>query len=203
MFGVCEIDPFRDRFLLSANELQGLMFAVVLGIPLSRAVLEGIVDRPTLLYKWHYRQANNQLDRIAFLLTQTIVEMGYRALPIPASQIIDWEKQRAHVSHRMLAEAAGLGWRGRNNLLVTRHYGAQVRLVTVLTDLPLEPDESIENGCDKCHRCVSVCPADALGEDASEYDLDRCYKKLTEFSMIRGIGQHICGVCVKACFGRH
>ena len=59
LFGVCETGPFRDRFLLSLKELEGLEYAIVIGSVLSHAVLEGIEDRPTLLYKWHYRQANN------------------------------------------------------------------------------------------------------------------------------------------------
>lgn len=179
-----------------------MSYGVVLGVPLSPAVLDGIEDRPTLLYKWHYRQANNLLDKIAFQLCGKIIEMNYRALPIPASQLIDWEKHLGAVSHRTVGESAGLGWRGRNNLLVHPEYGARIRLVTVLTDLPLETDSPIENGCGNCRACIQICPAQALGETAREYNLEKCHAKLTEFSKIKGIGVHICGLCVKVCQGQ-
>jgi len=42
----------------------------------------------------------------------------------------------------------------------------------------------------------------ALGEDPSQYDFEKCFGLLKEFSKERGIGQHICGICVKACPGK-
>ena len=202
LFGVADLEPIKDRFLLSPEELKGMKFGISVATVLSRAVLDGIQDRPTLLYKWHYRQANNLLDKIAYGLTIQIIEKGFRAIPIPASQVIDWEKHRGHVSHRLVGEAAGLGWRGRNNLLVNEKYGSQIRLVTVLTDLPLVSNKPVDQDCGSCHRCVNLCPSGALGEDPKDYNLEKCYDCLTGFSKLRGIGMHICGICVKACFGK-
>jgi epoxyqueuosine reductase len=201
LFGVADLEPIKDRFLLSADELNGLKYGISMGLVLSKAVLDGIQDKPTLLYKWHYRQANNLLDKIAYGLTVQIVEKGFRAIPIPASQVVDWEKQLGHVSHRLVGEAAGLGWRGRNNLLVNKQYGAQFRLVTVLTDIPLVPNKPVKQDCGDCDRCVEVCPAGALGKNARDYNLEKCYDCLTQFSKLKGVGVHICGICVKACFG--
>ncbi len=202
LFGVADIEPLKERLHLSDSELRGMKYGISMATVLSKEVLNGIKDQPTLLYKWHYRQANINLDNNAFLVTQEIMRRGYKALPIPASQIIDWEKQIAHVSHRLVAEAAGLGWRGRNNLIVNEKYGSQIRLITVLTDIPLKTDSPVEFGCGTCRRCIMVCPAGALGENASDYNFDLCFNKLKEFSKIRGIGQYICGVCVKACYGK-
>ena len=201
LFGVAEVNPYKDGFLLSHLEIAGLEFAISIAVPLSKSVLDGIETKPTLLYKWHYRQANNLLDRIAFLISQNITVKGYRALPVAASQIVDWDAQRAHVSHRIIGEAAGLGWRGRNNLLVNPLYGAQMRLVTILTDIPLVVNAPLDGNCGKCFRCVTACPVGALGENASDYNFDKCFEYLKECSKERGIGQHICGVCVKACPG--
>ncbi len=201
LFGVAEIDPLKDRFLLSTSELDNLKYGISVGVVLSQSVLNGIIDSPTLLYKWHYRQANNLLDKIAFILSQRLVQKGFRALPIPASQIVDWESQRGHLSHRLLAEAAGLGWRGRNNLLVNQIYGSQIRLVSVLTDFPLVAGSPVDHNCGTCRECISACPAGALGESHDDYDLEKCYTLLTEFSKKRGIGVHICGLCVKVCPG--
>ncbi len=201
LFGVADLTPHKDRFLLSDAELNGLIRGIVVGVVLSPAILAGIENQPTLLYKWHYRQANNLLDRIAFVLTQDLIAAGFRALPVAASQTVDRKMQRGHVSHRALAEAAGLGWRGRNNLLVHPVFGSRVRLVSILTDLDVGPGTPLPFGCGACHRCVNVCPAGALGETPEAYDLSACYDCLTTFSRINGIGQHICGICVKACPG--
>jgi epoxyqueuosine reductase len=203
LFGVADIGPIRDRFLLSEQETSGMPFGVCMAVTLSPSVLTGILDRPTLLYKWHYQQANNLLDKMAFRMSAEITTRGHRALPIPASQIVDWTGHRGHVSHRSVAELAGLGWRGRNNLIVNAVHGSAIRLVTVLTDIALLPDNPVEAQCGTCAVCVKLCPADALGKEAGDYRLDRCHAKLTEFSRERGIGVHICGACVKACLFRH
>lgn len=175
--------------------------AVVFGFPLSRTVLETIEDRPTLLYKHHYKTVNWMLDQTAFRLARFIEEMGKRALALPASQTVDWERQKGHVSHKHLAAAAGLGHIGRSGLVVHPECGAQVRYASVLTDLEFTPDARAAGTCGDCQKCVRACPAQAIGDRG--VDLARCLEKLREFSRIRGIGQYICGVCVRACDGRH
>lgn len=201
LFGTADIRHLKNTFLLSPDEVEPLHYAVSIGIRLSPSVLNGIMDKPTLLYKWHYQQANQFLDKVAFLLSQKIIEKGFRALPIPSSQLVDWENHKGHVSHRMVGEAAGLGWRGRNNLLVHPRYGAQFRLATVLTDMAVDSQPQVENQCGSCYRCVCACPARALGESFTDYHLTKCHELLTLFSRERGIGVHICGICVKVCDG--
>ncbi|MCD6452320.1 MAG: epoxyqueuosine reductase [Acidobacteria bacterium] len=203
LFGVADFTRYDREHYLSPKEIEGLSYAISMGVRLSKAVLAGIEDGPTLLYSWHYRQANIQLDKTAFLIANLIQERGYRSLPIPASQIVDWRKQVAHLSHKHIARLAGLGWIGRNNLLVTPEYGAQVRLVTVLTDLPLPvADRVLPFGCGDCFSCISACPVSALGERAEDYSFERCFDKLTYFCKKKNLGLYICGICVKACPGR-
>jgi epoxyqueuosine reductase len=174
---------------------------IVFGYPLSKSVLETIKNSPTLIYKHHYKTVNWLLDQTAYHLVRFIEEKGYSAIAIPASQTIDWDKQKGHVSHKRLAEEAGLGFVGRSGLLVHPKLGAQVRYVSVLTDLDFEPSKKIDANCGTCKKCIEVCPADAISEDG--VDIKRCYEKLREFSKIRGIGQYICGVCVKVCDGQN
>jgi epoxyqueuosine reductase len=174
---------------------------IVFGYILSKSVLATIKDRPTLIYKHHYKTVNWLLDQTAYHLVRFIEEKGHKAIAIPASQTVDWDKQRGHISHKRLAEEAGLGFIGRSGLLVHPQLGAQVRYVSVLTDLDFEPSKKIDANCGTCKKCIEVCPADAISEDG--VDIKRCYEKLREFSKIRGIGQYICGVCVKVCDGQN
>ena len=200
--GVADTSGLRADFLLDPRTRDRFGFAVSLGKRLNDAVLDDIDDRPTPLYFHHYRQTNAFLDRGALLLADHIQRSGYATLPIAASQIIDWEKQRAHLSHKHLGRAAGLGWLGRNNLLVNAALGARFRLVTVLTDMPLEADGPTAEDCGACRACLAVCPAGAIRDRREDFDHLACFEKLKEFQKQRLVSQFICGVCVKACRGR-
>jgi len=96
---------------------------------------------------------------------------------------------------------AGLGWIGRSNLLVTPQYGARVRLVTILTDMPLPPDNPSAGNCGNCFDCLPACPVGALKKDQMDFDHRRCFEQLREFRKLGYVGQYICGLCVKACKG--
>lgn len=203
-FGVAEMkDINTSDAALPPETFTRLPFAISLAVPLSSEVLATLTDHPNILYEHHYRQLNFALDRIALELVWRLQQSGYNALPIPASQIVDWENQRAHLSHKRVALAAGLGWLGRNNLLITPEFGAQVRLVTVLTDLPLDPGAPLKQDCGSCYRCVEVCPAQAIKENPAEFDHRACFEKLKEFQRQHFVHQFICGLCVRACPGQN
>ena len=202
LFGVADITSMREEFLLRVGLRAKLPKALALAKRLTDGVLEDIEDEPTPLYFHHYRQTNFFLDRGAFLLASFVQDLGFQALPVAASQIIDWENQRAHVSHKAIARLAGLGWIGRNNLLVSPQFGSRIRLVTVLTDAPLRPAGSpLPFSCGACVRCLAHCPAAAIHETPEAFDHRACYQKLDEFRRRHVVSQHICGVCVKACRG--
>ena len=199
--GVADIIDIRKEFHIDLDFISQFDRAISLAKRLLDPIIENIKDRPTLLYFHHYRQLNFFLDRGAFLLPSYIQDRGYNALPIPASQMIDWEKQRSHVSHKIVGRLAGLGWIGRNNLLVNPELGSRHRLVTILTDMPLQPDEALERDCGECLACLATCPAQAIKEDKDDFDHWACFDKLKEFRRQGVVGQHICGVCIKACKG--
>lgn len=202
LFGVADIREIRDKFRFSKETCLRFDSAVSLGKRLVDSVIEDINDHPTSLYFHHYRQVNFFLDRGAFLLASRIQEMGYQALPVPASQIINWEKQQAHLSHKEIGELAGLGWIGKNNLLINPKIGARFRLVTILTDCPLKKDNPINDDCGSCCACLSVCPAGAITENKESFNHLACFEKLKEFRQKGFVGQYICGICVKACRGK-
>lgn len=202
LFGVADITGIRDKFYLDRKTISRFDRAVSLGKRLLDSILDDIQNLPTTLYLHHYRKLNYFLDRQALLLSYTIQELGYKALPIPASQILDWEKHIAHVPHKQIGRLAGLGWIGRNNLLVNPDIGARFRLVTILTDIPLDADKPIDGSCDKCKRCLSTCPAGAIKDTPEKFDHVGCYDKLEDFRRSGIVGQHICGVCIKACRGQ-
>ena len=202
VFGVADLERLEgDQPTLFELLPRKFPRAIVFGVRLLDAVIEGIENRPTHLYFHLYRQANFLLDRIGHGLALHLQARGHPALAVPASQIVARDPMQGHISHRLLGHAAGLGWWGRNNLLVHPAFGARLRYASVLTEAPLAAGSPIERDCGTCQRCLEVCPAGAIDEDRHAFRLDACFRKLCEFAKIPGIGQHICGICVKACGG--
>lgn len=203
LFGIGEVtDLLESSPHMTPALSSGLNRAVSMGMLLSGKVLSDIGDHPTNLYFYHYRRVNNALDQMAAIVTNRIQALGYEALPVPASQTMDWEKQTGLVSHKEMAHGAGLGFRGINSLLVNPRHGARLRLVTVLTDMPLDTDSPIEEShCESCMACLSLCPANAIGESPQDFDRWACFEQCKEFSKKHNIGQYICGICIKSCPG--
>ena len=203
LFGVADHQTFRkEGSLLSPGIMERHPRAISIGYHLSDAVLDDIEDRPTPLYFQHYQRVNILLDTLGLILTNAMQDLGCHAVPIPASQLVDWVSQRGHLSHKHVAQTAGIGWIGRNNLLVNERYGARIRLLTVLTDLPLRTGSPSFDNCGSCRACMAVCPAGAIKERREDFDHIRCYEQLKVFSKTLRFSHQICGVCVKACQGR-
>ena len=185
-----------------SNVADGLDSAVVIGVRLSGPVLDTVERAPTWTYYHHYRMVNMALDQAALRLAGECMRMGYRSFPVPASQILEWDRLKAHLSHREVGALAGIGWRGRNNLLVHPEYGSQVRYTTILTDMMLPAAGVCRDSCGDCLECLSVCPVGAIKEDPEGFDLDKCAAQLRRFSKEEKLNTLICGLCVRACGGR-
>jgi len=191
----------KELVQLDESTVEKFPLAISFGLVLSRSVMETVKDGPNSLYLHHYRQLNYRLDMVAYLLAREIEKKGYKAIPFPASQLVDWKNQKGHISHKRVAEMAGLGWIGRNNLLIHPVYGAHVRFNTVITDMPLEESEPLERDCGNCTACMSVCPAGAIKESPADFDHMGCYNMVTQLKNKRNLGHHICGICIEACMG--
>ncbi|MCX7966463.1 MAG: hypothetical protein N2596_07555 [Syntrophorhabdaceae bacterium] len=208
VFGIGDMSRYDlDLVQLDNSIKKRLPYAISFGLVLSKAVMDTLEDGPTLLYLHHYRQLNYRLDMIAYLLSRKIEKAGFNALPFAASQLVDWKHQKAHISHKKIGVISGIGWIGRNNLLIHNVYGAQVRYNTVLTDMPLIAFNEGHEGsssfsCGNCLACVGVCPVGAISEDPERFDHIRCFDMLNTFKNKRNLGHHICGLCIKACSGK-
>jgi len=202
LFGVADIQKIKNDFQISKSLLEKVDKAICLGIRVSGAVLEEVSDAPTKLYFHHYRTINASLDQTTLKISNFIQQKGFKALPIPASIILDWENQTGHLSHKQVGVLAGLGWIGRNNLLVNKKLGSQFRIATILTDMSLKLDKPTKENCGTCHLCVKLCPATAIKDNPEQFDHIKCFEKLKEFQKQKLVDQYICGVCVNVCGGK-
>ncbi|MEK6476356.1 tRNA epoxyqueuosine(34) reductase QueG [Catalinimonas sp. 4WD22] len=75
----------------------------------------------------------------------------------------------APVMERAWAKRSGVGWVGKNSLLLTKQRGSFFFLAELITDLDLAPDGPIKDYCGTCTRCIDACPTDAI---ATPYVVD-------------------------------
>lgn len=81
---------------------------------------------------------------------------------------------------RYIAYLCGIGFVGKNNTFITREYGSYVFLGEIITDLPLEIDSPIKEGCSKCQLCLNACPTSTLKEEAKDNDFNECLSYMTQ-----------------------
>jgi len=197
--------------------------AIALGKRLSTTVVEqlprakGGRQHLTIFYTYraHTELVVHTLQLAALELTTLIEEAGYQAYPVYRGSILAEERLSA-VPLKIAAHLAGLGWIGRNGLLVTPEYGPRVWLVTLLTDAPLTAGSPLPNLCGECRLCVEACPAGALSgvpfnpEEPREARFN--HHACAEYSRSRllslGVSdpsypRYACGLCLYICpFGR-
>jgi len=84
----------------------------------------------------------------------------------------------APVMEKELARKAGLGWRGKHALLLSRAHGSRFFLGEIYVNLPLPVDEPQREHCGTCTRCITICPTQAI---VAPYRVDarRCISYLT------------------------
>ena len=79
----------------------------------------------------------------------------------------------------VVAARAGLGFIGRNGLLITKEFGSYVYLGEIITDIPFEPDAPVNYDCGDCDRCIVGCPTQALLGNG-EMNANRCLSYQTQ-----------------------
>ena len=84
----------------------------------------------------------------------------------------------APIHERAWAKLSGLGWVGKNSLLINENKGSYFFLAEIICDLELEYDEPVLNRCGSCTRCIDACPTDAITE-AQVIDAKKCISYLT------------------------
>ncbi len=116
-------------------------------------------------YTWtdHYAELREKLDKLGSALGG-----AYRVL-VDANQHVDREG----------AARAGLGFYGKNTLLITKRFGSWVVLGTVVTDVEIESARPLELDCGSCRLCIDACPTGALDEPGT-LDATRCLSYWTQ-----------------------
>ena len=129
---------------------------------------DGFVSR----YAWgkrdYHEVIKEKLNRLADALHQLHPDCRTRS-------VVD----TAPLLERDFARLAGLGWFGKNTMLIDKTIGSWFFLGAILTDLELEPDDPHSTShCGSCTRCLDICPTDAF-VDPYVLDATKCISYLT------------------------
>ena len=113
----------------------------------------------------------------------------------------------APVAERSLAARAGLGFIGKNHMLINPDFGVEIFLGEIITDLELTTDNKFKTDCSQCTKCLDACPTGALSPDGT-FDANKCVSYLTiehkdeiPKALAAKIGNSLygCDICVKVC----
>jgi epoxyqueuosine reductase len=164
----------RDAYAHPEGVLPGVRSVVMLGLnyrteePVDPAPAEGRVSR----YAWGTTDYHTVLRQRLKQLSQFLKQ---RAPGSRSRGIVD----TAPLLERDFARLAGLGWFGKNTLLINKRRGSWMFLSGLLTDLELEYDSPHDTShCGSCTRCLDACPTDAF-EAPYVLDARKCISYLT------------------------
>jgi epoxyqueuosine reductase len=216
-FGIADLTPARDAILeQSGTEIAQYPRSISVGIALFHTIVNQLFRRPdravAVSYRSHcYDVINMRLDHIISRVASILQRRGHRVFPIPAAKRVDDDRICAIFSHKLSAHLAGLGWIGKNCLLITPDMGPRVRWATVLTDAPLATaGRPIEERCGDCHDCVDICPVRGFtgqpfrAEEprAARFDAGKCDRYFSEMKE-KDAETAVCGLCLYTCpYGR-
>jgi epoxyqueuosine reductase len=143
-------------------------------------------------YTWHdaYAELRDALDALG------------RELGEPYRVFVDANE---HVD-REAAARSGVGFYGKNTMLITRRHGSWVVLGTLVTAAELEPTPPLDADCGSCTLCIDACPTDALDEPGT-LDATKCLSYWTQtpepipagYREALGAQVYGCDICQDVC----
>ena len=115
----------------------------------------------------YHKLIRKRLQKLARKIQDAVGPFGYRAF-------VD----SAPVLERALAEKSGMGWIGKNTMLINKQAGSWFFLGELFTDLPLPVEEKVSDHCGSCSACLDICPTNAFIKP-NLLDATRCISYLT------------------------
>lgn len=102
------------------------------------------------------------------------------------------------ISHRVVVENTGIGWRGKNQLTIHDKYSCAIRFASIIVPFSLNWGKKTESKCGQCTACEDVCGFIKNREILPDYR-ENCRRYIL-FLKSKGIEKDICGKCIKACY---
>ena len=191
------LNPFINKKRLTNNpELDKYTKAIVIGMsyPSHEEGLDEDLITSFSNSSWgtdYHLVLKDKLNELADYITTIVPGFEYKVM-------VD----TGPVNERLLGELAGLGFVGKNNMLINPRYGSYFFIGVLLTNLDLEIDQPIRNMCKNCSKCIKACPTNALALNNSL----KCVSYLTQKKDLtkeeeKYINNNIfgCSICQQVC----
>lgn len=182
---------------------------ISVAVALPKNIIIDLQNAPTKEYYDLYHSLNKKLNEIVMAGEDFLKKRGFDAYAQTTERVEVNQNKRSKLPHKTVATRSGLGWIGKNCLLVTPQYGSAIRISSLLTNAPLNYDEPVnQSQCGACSQCVKNCPAQALKDSLwtvgmqreKIVDVEKCQKKQLEImSKNTGIETDLCGKCFAVC----
>jgi len=176
-------DNRLEAFLENSNTI------IVIGLYLYDLVLDAWSKDITKNKNYHF--ADSILANQCYVIKNFLTKKGFK------SKIIPYEPG---FYLKDTAALAGIGPIGRNNLLLTKKYGPQVRLRALTTEAALLVGTPIYESkfCEDCNICIKACPANAFAE--GKYNKDACLAYcLANLENLSDNTNLWCNICIESC----
>jgi epoxyqueuosine reductase QueG len=183
----------KELVKFGGNIVKGYQSGISIGLVIPNSIVDFLPERSNTNVSCEYRTQgyevlNSRLDLIASVVSSYLNQKGHRTLPITVADRTDEENAIPTVSHKMIAHIAGLGWIGKNCLLVTPKHGPRLRLTSILTNAPLETvDDPTDQLCGECMECLEICPVKAI--KGKNYQIGESREERYA----------VCGMCLYVC----
>lgn len=187
---------FLDVSELTDAQNRGLPSAILIGISIDPKFIKEVFDNPDYIptHGDEYIQTEEKAGEVTDKLAKILADKGHKAISqsdggLIADAAFNFDKKESVLPHKTVAVLGGLGWIGKNNLLITPEYGAAQCLGTLLTDAPLETNthERLLPQCGNCRICTDICEKKVL--KGKGWD--------TTVSRDEIVDVHGCSICLK------
>jgi epoxyqueuosine reductase len=167
-----------DISMLPEKENRGYHTAILIGIILSPEFILGF-SKGNMTVRSEYGDKEHLTQELSEWAADFIVERGFKAFAQSDGNIVNGYFEEATktsvLPHKKIAILSGVGWIGKNNLLITEEYGCALCMGTVLTNAPLhiENRQMVMTRCGGCTVCKDICPANVIHGTTWEPGMNR------------------------------
>ncbi len=208
MAGFGPFDVLEDVKKLGEGPFD-LPNAICIAAELPLEAVEGAKEGPSEALRESYKTANKKMMGAAAGIVEMLEAAGYRGRIVHPAERVDTGNLLGPVSLKAIARACGLGWIGKNGLLLTDRFGPRQRFLAILTDMPLlETPDARECECGDCRECIDNCAMKVLNDQTftdhppsrdSTIDWERCGRFEVKLIGDGSRPERACGKCMAYC----
>jgi len=169
---------FVDISSLPREKTRGFPIAILIGISLTKEFVLKVTNTPDYVERMilskdfssdEFLQKEHKADSLADFTANFLIQKGHSAISQSESAnlkagVFNEKSKTSLLPHKTIGTMAGLGWIGKNNLLITERFGCAFCMCTVLTDAPIKSTRKnpLLSHCNHCNICKEICPTRAI-----------------------------------------